>query len=160
MDNWTTERIIKAGRIAVWIALLSFFIPMGRGFVNGFLVGSKAISQFEYERRSQETTIEDLTGISLITSLAFAFSAAAEVNGRTREKRITKRELGRKFTADEIHQAVSSYYDNPIAFPWFHILMVPQWGLRFHLEQGWAGIPKENLKKHLEDDIPKEDNSG
>ena len=148
MDNWTTERVIKAGRIAIWIAIISFLIPFGRGFVDGFLLESRLISQLEYKRRTDNITILDqLTGLALISSVAFAFSAAAEANGRTKESRLGKQELGRKFTSDEIHRATSGYYDNPMLFPWFHTLMIPQWGVRFHLQQGWTGIPREILEK-------------
>lgn len=166
MENWTLERVIKWGRISVWIFLASFTIPL----IEGFIIGLQEMSPREYEERLENLSpLTNLASFLIIPAGLSTIITATEASARTRSKRVTIRELNDKFTFEQVNRAASLYYEKPETFPWHHILMVPEWGLKLHLKNGWCGIPKHLLysnealpKKEIETnqiDLDKEEKS-
>ncbi len=143
MENWHLDKVIRMGRVAMWIFIIAFSTPFLEGALISFQDNPQMVLSYEEQRKYEKLSfITDVSSIILIPAATFALVYAAEASGRTRSNRITIGEINRKFTEEEIKKAAKYYSRNPLTFPWHHILMVPQWIVAFHLKNGWVGMPK------------------
>lgn len=154
MENWSLRRLKNWGRKSSLVVIICLAIPFAEGFIIGFQEGANMISEREAEEKFEESNFfTTMSDILLLPALSFAMLSATEASGRTRQNRVTIKQLGRKYTSEEINQAIDLYHDEPDQFPWHYILMVPRWGLRLHLSNGWCGIPHQIIYPEREKDL-------
>lgn len=147
MENWELDKVIKWGRKSMWMVIICLAIPIAEGFLIGFQEGLGLISESEANEKYEEVTpLSGLASVIILPAFVMTILTATEASGRTRKNRVTIKQLNRKFTSKEVEAAADLYYDNPTTFPWHHITMIPQWGMKLHLKNGWCGIPQEIIK--------------
>lgn len=142
MENWELEKVIKWGRKSIWVAIICLAIPFAEGFFAGLTDSPD----------DDLSPLSELASIVFLPSVLVGLTAATEASGRTRKGRITTKELKRQFTSEEVNKATNLYYDDPTQFPWHHIMMVPQWGIRLHLKNGWCGVPRHLVLTKINED--------
>ena len=154
MENWTLKRLKNWGRKSSLVVIICFAIPFAEGVFIGFQHGAEMISERKAEEKyEQDSFFTIMSNIFFLPALSLAMLSAAEASGRTRQNRVTIKQLGRKYTSGEINQAIDLYHDKPEQFPWHYILMVSGWGLRLHLSNGWCGIPNQIIYPEMEKDL-------